>query len=415
MTSRLLAPWQRVALAMFGIAWGGNEFTPLLVMYRQAGQSAASVDTLLFAYVLGIIPALFLGGPLSDRYGRRAVMLPAPFISMAGSLVLALGAQHFALLFTGRVFSGIALGLAMAAGSSWVKELSAPPFDRIGAGARRGAMSLTAGFALGAAVAGALAQWGPWPQHLAFLVNIAITIPGAVLALSVPESAAERAPGRLVDDLKIPAARRRRFLFVVMPLAPWVFGSAAVAYAVLPTLIAPTLPGERIAFSALCCLVCLGCGFTAQLLAPRIDRPGTARLGIIGLALVAAGMALAAVAAHRLTIPWVLIAALVLGAGYGTALVSGLQEVNRIAGPTDLAGLTAVFYGLTYLGFGVPMMLTMLSDTLPVLTHPVLLCGGAILAALCMVVLAMNSRTDIREEAPLETAESGMTPEPALR
>ncbi|MDM2592422.1 MFS transporter, partial [Mycobacteroides abscessus] len=126
---------------MFGIAWGGNEFTPLLVMYRQAGQSAASVDTLLFAYVLGIIPALFLGGPLSDRYGRRAVMLPAPFISMLGSLVLALGAQHFALLFTGRVLSGVALGLAMAAGSSWVKELSAPPFDRPGAGARRGAMS----------------------------------------------------------------------------------------------------------------------------------------------------------------------------------------------------------------------------------------------------------------------------------
>ncbi|SKX04926.1 Major facilitator family transporter [Mycobacteroides abscessus subsp. massiliense] len=61
------------------------------------------------------------------------------------------------------------------------------------------------------------------------------------------------------------------------------------------------------------------------------------------------------------------------------------------------------------------MMLTVLSDTLPVLTHPVLLCGGAILAALCMVVLAMNSRTDIREEAPLEAAESGMTPEPALR
>lgn len=286
---------------MFGIAWGGNEFTPLLVMYRQAGQSAASVDTLLFAYVLGIIPALFLGGPLSDRYGRRAVMLPAPFISMAGSLVLALGSQHFTLLFTGRVLSGIALGLAMAAGSSWVKELSAPPFDRPGAGARRGAMSLTAGFALGAAVAGALAQWGPWPQHLAFLVNIAITIPGAVLALSVPESAAERAPGRLIDDLKIPAARRRRFLFVVMPLAPWVFGSAAVAYAVLPTLIAPTLPGDRIAFSALCCLVCLGCGFTAQMLAPRLDRAGTARLGIIGLALVAVGMALAALAAHHPT------------------------------------------------------------------------------------------------------------------
>lgn len=375
---------------MFGIAWGGNEFTPLLVMYRQAGQSAASVDTLLFAYVLGIIPALFLGGPLSDRYGRRAVMLPAPFISMLGSLVLALGAQHFALLFTGRVLSG--------------------------AGARRGAMSLTAGFALGAAVAGALAQWGPWPQHLAFLVNIAITIPGAVLALSVPESAAERAPGRLIDDLKIPAARRRRFLFVVMPLAPWVFGSAAVAYAVLPTLIAPTLPGDRIAFSALCCLVCLGCGFTAQMLAPRLDRAGTARLGIIGLALVAVGMALAALAAHQLTIPLVLIAALALGAGYGTALVSGLQEVNRIAGPTDLAGLTAVFYGLTYLGFGVPMMLTMLSDASPLLTHPVLLCGGALLATVCLVVLMLNSRTDVGARPGTTAAvPADETREPVLR
>ncbi|CPW99490.1 Major facilitator family transporter [Mycobacteroides abscessus] len=260
-----------------------------------------------------------------------------------------------------------------------------------------GSPSVLANMVLGAAVAGALAQWGPWPQHLAFLVNIAITIPGAVLALSVPESAAERAPGRLIDDLKIPAARRRRFLFVVMPLAPWVFGSAAVAYAVLPTLIAPTLPGDRIAFSALCCLVCLGCGFTAQMLAPRLDRTGTARLGIIGLALVATGMALAALAAHRLTIPLVLIAALVLGAGYGTALVSGLQEVNRIAGPTDLAGLTAVFYGLTYLGFGVPMMLTMLGDASPLLTHPVLLCGGALLATVCLVVLMLNSRTDIGE------------------
>ncbi len=398
---------------MFGIAWGGNEFTPLLVMYRQAGQSAASVDTLLFAYVLGIIPALFLGGPLSDRYGRRAVMLPAPFISMAGSLVLALGSQHFALLFTGRVLSGIALGLAMAAGSSWVKELSAPPFDRVGA--RRGAMSLTAGFALGAAVAGALAQWGLWPQHLAFLVNITITIPGAVLALSVPESAAERAPGRLLDDLKIPAARRRRFLFVVMPLAPWVFGSAAVAYAVLPTLIAPTLPGDRIAFSALCCLVCLGCGFAAQMLAPRIDRAGTARLGIIGLVLIASGMALAALAAYSLTIPLVLIAALVLGAGYGTALVSGLQEVNRIAGPTDLAGLTAVFYGLTYLGFGVPMMLTVISGALPALTHPVLLGGGAVLATICAAVVAMNSRTDICERPHVEAVQAEGTLESALR
>ena len=61
---------------MFAIAWGGNEFTPLLVMYRDVSHfSAVTVDMLLGAYVLGIVPALLVGGPLSDRYGRRPTLM----------------------------------------------------------------------------------------------------------------------------------------------------------------------------------------------------------------------------------------------------------------------------------------------------------------------------------------------------
>ncbi|MGO3814853.1 MAG: MFS transporter, partial [Cellulosimicrobium funkei] len=84
--------WLAVAAVMFAVAWGGNEFTPLLVMYREVGHfSAVTVDALLAAYVLGIVPALLLGGPLSDRYGRRPLLLPAAPIALAGSLVLAAG------------------------------------------------------------------------------------------------------------------------------------------------------------------------------------------------------------------------------------------------------------------------------------------------------------------------------------
>lgn len=145
---RRIAPWALVASAMFAVAWGGNEFTPLLVMYRlDHGFSAVVVNIFLFAYVLGIVPALLLGGPLSDRLGRRPLMLPAPFIAAAGSLVLAFGADSTMLLVVGRILSGIALGLGMAVGGSWVKELSQQPWDTragAGAGARRAAMSLTA-------------------------------------------------------------------------------------------------------------------------------------------------------------------------------------------------------------------------------------------------------------------------------
>ena len=124
-----IVPWMRVSAALFAVAWGGNEFTPLLVMYRQIDQmSAFSVNVLLGAYVLGIVPALLLGGPLSDRYGRRPLFVPAPIIAIAGSTLLAVGASSMPLLFAGRVLSGIALGLVMAVGTSWVKELSEPPF-----------------------------------------------------------------------------------------------------------------------------------------------------------------------------------------------------------------------------------------------------------------------------------------------
>jgi hypothetical protein len=46
-----------VAAGMFAVAWGGNEFTPLLVMYRlQHGFSAFTVYTFLFAYVIASCP-----------------------------------------------------------------------------------------------------------------------------------------------------------------------------------------------------------------------------------------------------------------------------------------------------------------------------------------------------------------------
>ena len=404
--------WVLVAAAMFAVAWGGNEFTPLLVMYRlDHGFSAFTVYTFLFAYVLGIVPALLIGGPLSDRLGRRPVMLPAPAIAAVGSVVIALGADSSALLLAGRVCTGVALGIGMAVGGSWLKELSAwDPDVTTGAGARRAAMSLTAGFALGAGVAGVLAQWAPWPTHLAYLVHIAIAVVTGIALFAVPETRAavpvtERE--RLVDDLKIPTASHRRFLFVVVPLAPWVFGAASVAYAVLPSLMADASGSHPIALSALMSVVALGAGFAIQALGRRIDSPLRARASIVGLAIVAAGMLLAAWAASALTVVAALIAATVLGCGYGMALVAGLLEVQRIAGPDDLAGLTAVFYSLTYLGFAVPAILSALTAQWPsVVTYPVIFVAGALLAALCAGVVRWHSRRHLPSPDPVESAES---------
>ncbi|MFE3293114.1 MFS transporter [Rhodococcus sp. NPDC059234] len=400
-----MPPWTLVAAAMFAVAWGGNEFTPLLVMYRlDHGYSPVVVDSFLFAYVFGIVPAMLVGGPLSDRLGRRPLMLPAPFVAAAGSLVLAVGADSAALLIAGRVLSGVGLGLGMAVGGSWLKELSAPPWDvkaRSGSGARRAAMSLTAGFAIGAGLAGVLAQWAPWPSALAYALHILLAVGAGVALLAVPESrAATPADQRvaLIEDLKIPAASHRRFWFVIAPVAPWVFGAASCAYAVMPSLMADHSGGRPVAFSSLLCVVALACGFGVQALGRRLDTPRSARAVLVALAILVVGMVIGAAAADRLTVPLALLAAVVLGGGYGMALVSGLQEIQRIAGPDDLAGLTAVFYSLTYIGFAVPAAMAIAVQQWPgVFGYPVIFLFGAVVAAASLALVAVKSRSHLPE------------------
>lgn len=412
--------WLAVAATTFVVAWGGNEFTPLLVMYRQQeGFSPVAVDIFLFAYVVGIIPGLLIGGPMSDRFGRKPLMLPAPVMTVVGSVVLAMGSSSGIAIVTGRVLCGAALGLGMAVGGAWIAELTAadrtaPP----GAGARRSTLSLTAGFALGAGAAGALAEWAPWPTALSYAVHITLSVLAAIALLRAPETRPVLAPskrGRLVDDLKVPKASHRRFLWVVTPVAPWVFGSAASAYAVIRALMAPKTD-KPLAMSAMLCLVGLGTGFVVQSLGRRIDCARNARAVVVALGIVAVGMAVAAYAADVLTLPAAIVAAAILGAGYGLSIVSGLLEVQRIAGPDDLAGLTAVFYSITYLGFAVPAIMAALAERFSPLTYPVMFIFGAGLALVMMLVVASKWSKHLpvapkAKRAPVSVAAPG--PQPA--
>jgi MFS family permease len=137
-------------------------------------------------------------------------------------------------------------------------------------------------------------------------------------------------------------------------------------------------------------ILALGCGIGIQVVARRIDTPTSARASIAALTIVGVGMALAAWASTVVSLPVGVVAAVILGTGYGLALVAGLSEVARIAGPGQLAGLTAVFYSLTYLGFFVPMVLAWLRDTW---SYGEMFGFGAVAVALCLTVVAFSSRT----------------------
>lgn len=398
-----LPAWLLAAIAVFTIAWGGNQFTPLLVMYRLNGElDLVFVDLMLVVYAMGIAPALLLSGPMSDRIGRKPVMMAGPLFAIAGSVLIALGESTGALLLVGRMLAGIGIGIAMAVGGSWVKELSTERFDptaKSTSGAKRQSMALTMGFGVGAGVAGTLAQFAPMPGQLPYLLHIALTIPAIIALTVVPETrqSPHLAGGpreTVLQSLRTPSVNNPRFLLVAAMVGPWVFGAAGVAYAIIPALMQETV-GQPVFFSAIITFCALLAGFIIQQFGPQIASEKSARGSLTAMGIVIVGMGLAMWMSTTLTVASAFIAAIVLGMGYGLTLFTGLNEVQRIAGPRDLAGLTGIFYCLTYIGFAFPAILTKLSESIEWMTYPVMLGGGMVIAVLMTVVIALNSRRNL--------------------
>jgi MFS family permease len=201
-SARGARPWLLVAPATALLAWGGNHFTPLLLMYRQVdGYSSVEVDLFLAFYILGLVPGFLIGGPLADRHGRKRVMVTGIFLSALGSAVLAAGASSAYWLCAGRLVVGLSVAVAMVAGTAWIEELSHAPYDEPGgaSGARRASLALTAGFGIGAGISGALAQWAPAPTVLPYVVQVALLLAAAVPLRWAPETVAPALMGRKPD------------------------------------------------------------------------------------------------------------------------------------------------------------------------------------------------------------------------
>ncbi|EIE99327.1 MFS transporter [Saccharomonospora glauca] len=394
------AAWKSAVAAIFVCGWGGNQFTPLLVMYRQAGHSALMVNTLLGAYVLGLFPGLLFAGGLSQRFGRRAVMIAGVVASLTASVSLAAGEYGAGWLAAGRFVTGFGVAAAMAVGTTWVTELSACSGSDSRTGAGRAALALTTGFGIGAGVAGALAQWGPAPMVLPYVVHVVLALAVLPLLYRLPETGCLGGSPRP----RWGGVRHPRFRKAVLPMAPWIFGAAGVAYAIMPQLVGDRLGSLALAYSTLLTVGTLGAGALIQPVAKRLDRPTSARAVAVSMGVMSVGLALSVVAAVAGSPVLALVAALGLGCAYGLAVVSGLLELQRFSRPEELADTTGVYYAFAYLGFLLPALLSLLSA---VATYPVLLGGLVVLALAATGVILRYSKADLPAR---ETAERQAEP-----
>lgn len=356
--------WLPAALASMSVAWGGNQFTPLLGPYETLrGLEQITVNMLLFAYVGGIVPALFLAARLQRRFAPRSLVSGAVALGLVSSILLASAGDHVAMLVTGRVLSGAALASGMVNGGAWIRRLVISVGGMTSASltttARVSALSLTAGFGLGAGAAGLVAYVAPAPLVSAYLPHMLLAVTTLAVLVATRHRTVVEAPTS--PSTPGPRGGRRppaRLVLAVLPVAPWIFGSLGLAYAVLPQRMAVTRGPVSVLYLTLLCTTALACGFLVQQAVRRTRSPLRFPAPTIGMVLVIGTLV---VAAARLSVLgpvelWGMSA--VLGTAYGLVISGSLVRIQLVSPPNTEALLTALLYTFAYTGFGLPVTLS---------------------------------------------------------
>ncbi len=343
------------------VAWGTNVSTPLILRYQdRLGLSDSGAVAIFSVYVGGILLALLVAGRMSDRWGRRPIVIPFTLLSGVGSLLMIVGRDELWWLFAGRFLLGLVSGATISVGTAWLNELAARRGDEHLDERLRLAgvvtLLLYLGFGFGPVFSALWDRWLPAPLVWPFVIHAAACAVAAVGLLPVAETKAQDATVSLRPRVGVPAAARREFFGTLAPAAIWVFGFPSVSFALFPVVLRDVIGGSDVLVAG----VTGSLTATAVLLArPIVVRAGTARRSLVaGCTLGVAGYVVGT-AAYVTDAWWIVpLAAVMLGAASGVLMSSGLAITEDLADDDNRGTLSATFYLVAYSGMLMPLVLT---------------------------------------------------------
>jgi MFS family permease len=347
-------PLSRYAFALLAYAFavtmlGTTVPTPLYALYAERMDFAVFTTTIVYAaYAGGVLVALLAFGRWSDAVGRRPMLVAGVACAIASAVVF-LVADSVAVLVVARVLSGLSAGLFTGTGTAAVIE-AAPEGWR----SRAAAVATVAnigGLGAGPLLAGILVQYAPQPLQLVFAVHIAMAVLAGVAVLIVPETSPRS--GRIgVQRLSVPAEARS--VFVIAGLAAFAgFSVTGLFTAVAPSFLAEVLGvGNHAVAGAIVCTIFAASSVT-QVAANRIPPP---RAVAVGCAILVAGMTVLAVALQFSSLPGLIAAAVIAGAGQGMSFSRGLAAVAERTPPERRAEVSSTYFVVAYVAISLPVI-----------------------------------------------------------
>ncbi len=384
---------QRIlAAGLFVVAWGTNVSTPLILRYQdRLSLSDTGAVGIFTIYVVGILFSLLFAGRLSDRFGRRPVILPFTGLSAIASLILVLGRNSLALLFLGRLLLGAVSGAVLSVGTAWLSELNeggSTATERLRLAGATTAI-IYVGFGFGPISSALYERLGSAPLVVPYVFHAAVTFVVLAAMLQLPET--KRAdPGiRLRPQVGVPAVSRGEFLGVLAPAAIWVFGFPSTSFALFPVILRGAVgSGSDVLVAGVTGTLT---AVSALLSRPILRRVGNARSSLlVGLRIGVVGYVVGTLA--FVTEFWQLVpfAAVLMGSASGIILTAGLALTDAIADDTNRGALSASYYFAAYCGMAMPVIITLLARVSSV---AVALSAITLLAAATALILSIRMRS----------------------
>ena len=370
-----------VLAVLLATGWAANHFAGLLPAIREHQHLGVStLDAVFGIYAVGLLPGLLIGGRASDAWGRQPVAWVGSAAALLGTVAMLLSLDS-AVLLVGRVIVGVGVGFAISSCTAWASDLRGP------SGAANAGAILTAGFAIGPFVSGLLASAGQSGIRVSFAIAAAIVVLATVAAVLAAQRATVTAPAPAPGPESSMPLRQgsRRALSWAIPLAPWVFASVTTAFVTIPTRVHTAFAAPMVA--GIATLIANGVSALTQILA-RARRWGP-QAGTAGALLAAFGYAITAVAPPTMALGLGLSMLVVLGCASGLLLREGLIDLEAAAPQRVRGALTGAFYTVSYVGFGLPLLLS----TLPK-DSAIILAVMAVLAVATAAGRAVRLRRD---------------------
>ena len=337
-----------ISLALFIVTLAVNLEVPLYPTYAENAGYGTGLTAVVFAfYIVGLLPVLMLFSGISDRLGRKPILLLGLACAFSATLLVTLFPTMQALLVA-RVLQGVGVGLSVGTGTAYLAEVLERTNVLEQEGAARAA-ALTAvttslGFGGGALITSAALWLNSSPVPSSYILTLILSAATLLAVAFLPNP-----PALGGAIMRLPAFPQGSLKLGLAIATAWAVTGLVIS--VVPAQL--RLYGLAVWAGPALFLV----NGTGAFVQPWVRRMDATQALLIGFVLLPLGYALLILGVWQGVLALVLLGASVAGAAcYGFTYLGGLASISLLSGAQRARAVSGYFL-FAYLGFGLPSIM----------------------------------------------------------